>query len=241
MAKTRRYSRRRRVKTRARNHKRYRRRGGGVSGAIVYPPDSISTYIQHVVYINLDSRTDRRAQMDEQLKIFPADKVHRVSGVEDKDYPYLGCAKGHLSAIKLSIDNGWDNVLILEDDAMWSNIDTAYPVFEKLVKNPYDVIMLGGTTAEFNKDTFKVYKSKSAASYLINKKYYDTILRKAEDSIKAFKPGVTTTEEITPNVAVFYPLQEADSWFLVSPALMTQREGYSSILKKYTDYKGLFS
>jgi glycosyl transferase family 25 len=179
--------------------------------------------------------------MDEELKNFPKDKVHRVSGVEDKEYPYLGCTKGHLNAIKLAVENGWENVLILEDDAMWSNIDSAYPIFEKLVKKPYDVIMLGGTMAEFDKETFKVFKSKSSASYLINKKYYNTILRKEEEVISSFKPGITKTEDITPDVAVFYPLQAADSWFIVSPALMVQQSGYSSILKKETNYKGLFS
>lgn len=237
MSKTRKYYRRHKLKTRSRNRKRYRKRGG----ATPYPPNSIYSYIHHVVYINLDSRKDRKQQIDEQLKNFPKDKVHRVSGVEDKEYPYLGCIKGHLSAIKLAVENGWDNVLILEDDSMWSNIDTAYPIFKKLVNNPYDVIMLGGTMSEFDKQTFKVYKSKSSASYLVNRKYYDTILRKIEEVINSFKPGVTTDDEITPDVAVFYPLQAADSWFIISPALMVQHAGYSSILSKEINYTPLFS
>jgi GR25 family glycosyltransferase involved in LPS biosynthesis len=214
-----------------------RRQTGGVS----YPPESIKNHIKHAVYINLDSRTDRKAEIEEQLKIFNPEQVHRVPGVEDKEYPYFGCAKGHLNAIQLAVDNGWDNVLIMEDDAMWDSIDTAYPAFEKLIQHPYDVIMLGGTVSKFDPKTFKVESSKSAASYLINKSYYATVLEKAKDVIKNFKPGVTSDEDITPDMAVFYPLQASGSWFIVVPSLMIQRKGYSSILKKDTNYKELFA
>ena len=75
MSRTRKYNRRRRVKTRARNRKRYRKHRGG---SVNYPPNSITNYINHVVYINLDSRNDRRLQMDEQLKVFPADSPDTI-------------------------------------------------------------------------------------------------------------------------------------------------------------------
>ena len=229
--------RRQRAKTRSRKIHRRRQIAGGVS----YPPESIKNYVKHVVYINLDSRKDRKGQVEEELKIFTPEQVHRIPGVEEKEYPYLGCTKGHLDAIQLAIDNGWDNVLILEDDAMWDSIDTAYPAFEKLVKKPYDVIMFGGTASKFDPNSFKVESSKSAASYLVNKSYYTTFLEKINDVIKNFKPGVTSDEDITPDMAVFHPLQASGSWFIVVPSLMIQRKGYSSILKKDTDYSELFA
>ena len=224
-------SRKKKIKTRKGIRSRLRMRGGNT-----YPPESIKKYIQHVVYINLDSRTDRKEQMEKELQIFNPEQVHRVPGVQDKEYPYFGCAKGHLNAIQLAVDNGWDNVLILEDDAKWDAIDTAYPIFEKLVNNPYDVIMLGGTYSEFDKTTFKVSKSQGAASYLVKKSYYPTILAKLKEVIANFKPGVTPDIEITPDAAMFFPLQATGSWFIVSPALMIQAKSYSNIQKIDVNY-----
>jgi len=224
-------SRKKKIKTRKGLRRRPRMRGGNT-----YPPESIKKYIQHVVYINLDSRTDRKEQMEKELQIFNPEQVHRVSGVQDKEYPYFGCAKGHLNAIQVAVDNGWDNVLILEDDAKWDAIDTAYPIFEKLVNNPYDVIMLGGTYSEFDTTTFKVSKSQGAASYLVKKSYYPTILAKLKEVIANFKPGVTPDIEITPDAAMFFPLQATGSWFIVSPALMIQAKSYSNIQKMDVNY-----
>jgi GR25 family glycosyltransferase involved in LPS biosynthesis len=173
--------------------------------------------------------------------VFAPDQVHRVPGVKDETYPYLGCSKGHLNAIQLAIENGWDNVLILEDDAMWNSVDSAYKSLERLIQNPYDVIMLGGTLANYDPKTFKVESSKSLASYLVNKSYYTTVADKLKEVIEKFKPGITPDKDITPDMAMSHPLQATGSWFIVVPSLMIQRKGYSSILKKETNYKGLFA
>jgi GR25 family glycosyltransferase involved in LPS biosynthesis len=226
-------SRKKKIKSRKGLRRRPRMRGGD---AVTYPPESIKKYIHHVLYINLDSRTDRKEQIEKELQIFNPEQVHRVPGVQEKEYPYLGCTKGHLNAVQLAADNGWDNVLILEDDAKWDSIDTAYPIFEKLVNNPYDVIMLGGTHSEFDKTTFKISKSQSSASYLVNKSYYPTIIAKLKEVIANFKPGITPDIEISPDAAMFFPLQATGSWFLVSPSLMIQAKSYSNIQKMDVNY-----
>lgn len=234
-------SNKRRNTRKCRQTKRRRQRGGE---DIQYPPDSIKDYIKHVVYINLDSRTDRKEHIEKHLKVFNPEQVIRIPGVEDKEHPYLGCMKGHLAALELAKEKGWENVLILEDDAVWSTfVKDAYPMFEKLVKRPegYDVIMLGGTYADYDKNTFRVKKSQAGSSYLVNKSYYDTIVKRAQEVVKNFVPGVTKDEDITPDVAVFKPLQATDNWFIVVPPLMIQGKSYSNILKKNVDYKGEFT
>ena len=231
----------RKIKTR----RRRKIQKGGQPNTTAYPPESIKTYISNVVYMNLDSRKDRKAEIESVIKIFNPEQIHPISAVVESEYPYLGCTKSHLIALKLARDNNWNNVLILEDDATWADIDKGYPIFEKLVKEPFDVIMLGGTQADYDRSTYRIKKAQSSASYLVNTSYYDTIIQKLEEDIRNFKPD--TGEQMHIDVAVFRPLQAKDNWFIVAPALMIQRPSISDILppnnatKKIVDYKNAFA
>lgn len=125
--------------------------------------NSLSNY--NILYINLDSRTERRENIESQLRarglLNRSDLItHRISGVvgsdlSDPDYAQsladefgvdlekmtpdywlsrknfktmcnnkdkvigqVGCYLAHLRAIKWAVDNGLDNVVILEDDCV---------------------------------------------------------------------------------------------------------------------------
>jgi hypothetical protein len=195
------------------------------------------TYIKHAVYINLDKRMDRRKHIENEFKMF---KPKRIPGYLDEAYPYLGCMKSHLAAIEFANKYNWENVLILEDDATWSHNKKALEIFGMLVKKPFDVIMLGGTSSHYDKSTYKVNQSQGGASYLINKSYYPTILKRAQEVVDNFVPGITKDEDITPDIALFKPLQKRDNWFIVVPSLITQMKSYSNIVKKTVDYSNLY-
>ena len=233
-------NRRRRTRKQRRGKKISRRRQRG-GDDIKYPPDSINDYVNHVLYINLDSRVDRRKQIERQLQIFNTSKITRIPGILESEYPYIGCLKGHIKALETAKENGWDNVLIVEDDAVWTNVENAYPIFEELVKNPYDVIMLGGTMAEYDKETYRIKRSQSSSSYMVSKHYYDTFINKAKEVLNSFVPGVTEERDVVVDIAVSWPLQAADNWFIVAPPLMIQAPGFSNIEKKHVDYNGFFT
>jgi len=159
-----------------------------------------------------------------QLKVFDPKQIHRVPGVVNKAHPLLGAVKAHLHALELAQRNGWENTLIMEDDCKWNNIKKSYPVFEKLIKHPYDVIMLSGTYSEFDKKTYKVRSSYSASAYLVHKDYYTTLINKTKEVLRNYKPGMKS-ENLAQDAAVFGPLQAADSWYIVSPSLFIQIDG----------------
>lgn len=228
--------------------------GGEAAGA--RPPASINSHVAHVIYINLSSRTDRMEQMQKQLEVFDKDKITRMLGVKDEKFPYIGCLKGHINALTQAKEKQWENTLILEDDSVWQNIEVAYPIFEKLVKQPYDVIMLGGTNPEFDSTTFKVSKAKTSSAYLVHKHYYDTLLNKANEILTHFNKDILPTlnlntitkEEITAlhskvayDEPVFGPLQKEHSWYIVYPALMMQSGSYSDIEEKDVNYNSLYT
>jgi len=218
---TRKNKQKRRGNTRANHH------------APTLPPKSINDHITHALYINLDKRTDRRKRIENELSIFEPNKVTRIPGVIHKN-PYYGCTSGHIAALKMAREHKWPNVLILEDDAIWANIDKAYPVFEKLINNPYDVIMLGGTYSEYDKNTYRIKLAYTASSYIAHHSYYDTLIQALENGLRS-----KSSNHIPPDV-VFSKLQPKGNWFLVRPALMVQGKSHSNIIGGVVNYRQSF-
>ena len=74
-------------------------------------------FIDKIIYINLDHRDDRRKIMSKffQNTKIPLEKVVRFSGIKKK-YGPRGCLESHTSILELAKENGWKNILILEDD-----------------------------------------------------------------------------------------------------------------------------
>ena len=82
--------------------------------------------IKHAVYINLDSRRDRRElfekPFEELRERYPQDfafaPVARFSAIRDDKNGAIGCTKSHIECLRIAKNNGWDHVLIFEDDAL---------------------------------------------------------------------------------------------------------------------------
>jgi len=204
----------------------------------MYPPKSINNYISHILYINIDERVDRKEQLLNTLKVFDSDKITRISAVKHKN-PVMGCTLSHISAIRYAKKMNYPNVLILEDDAIWSNVSKSFQIFEKLVQNPYDVIMLGGTFPRFNKKTYRVHFSFSAHAYLVHHSYYDIILNTAIKTLKNYNPKLHKKNSYAIDV-IYSELQKKDNWFLVYPPLMIQGKSHSNIVGSVVNYKDAF-
>jgi GR25 family glycosyltransferase involved in LPS biosynthesis len=190
------------------------------------------------MYINIDKRTDRKEQLLNMLKIFHPDKITRISAFKN-DNPVVGCTLSHISAISHAKKMKYPNVLILEDDAIWSNVSKGFQIFEKLVNNPYDVIMLGGTFPRFNRETHRVKFSFSAHAYLVHHSYYDIILDSAIKTIKMYNPKLHKKNFYAIDV-IYSKLQKKDNWFLVYPPLMIQGKSHSNIAGSIVNYKDAF-
>ena len=213
--------------TRSRKHSKPRKRykGGSNQG------DILKKYITHVVYVNLDSRTNRKSQIESELSIFNPEQVHRVPGIVpeilDEPHKHVALATAHLNAVKLARDKQWENTLFLEDDSIWTNNEDALKCFEKLVKEPYDAIMLGAHDPVYDKETFRIQSATSGASYLLHKSHYNIFIERLEAMINSFVPGVSNAHDVQTDAIVFKPLQKEYKWFIVAPPLMVQKPGYS--------------
>lgn len=190
-------------------------------------------FIEKVIYINLEHRKDRREHIEKQLSCFDSQKIVRLDAIYEKEKGHLGCSKSHAAALKLALENSWNNCLIVEDDAVWNKFETGIITLEKLSNNNFDVIMLGGTAVEYDKNTNKLFKCCCATAYLVNKHYYNNLLNIFNESInfleKNYIPDVGAIDQI------WHSLQKNDNWYIIIPCLMTQIKNYSDIEKCITE------
>ncbi len=206
--------------------------------------------IDKIIYINLDYRTDRKKEIEEEFEKynFPKDKIIRFSGILEKKGE-LGCSKSHYEVIKYARENNFKNVLILEDDFQMvvsrEEFDQSLNYFFNLnFDKPWDVLMLahniqpGHNKIQDYKEDKMIGRAifvSSASAYIVNGSYF----QKLEEH---WKNGVEMLEKtgafwLYMNDVYWRHLQEKDEWFYLKKRLSIQRESYSDLNHKNVNYK----
>lgn len=212
-------------------------------------PKNSWSFVDKVVYINLEDRKDRRKEIENELSIMPKDKVIRFNAIRDS-IGHIGCSKSHIQILEMAINNRWNNVLIIEDDAMFYKYKNGYKKLEQLISNHpnFDVITLGNIRAIFDKDTGKLYEAQTTTAYIVNSHYYNILLKNFKEGLsELLKIRHLNASERLPYENKFCVdqhwklLQKRDNWYIVNPALMIQRPSKSSIVGAKVDYTSYFN
>jgi GR25 family glycosyltransferase involved in LPS biosynthesis len=200
-----------------------------------------------IIYINLDKRTDRRESIEKVLEGF---SYRRLSATLHK-YPFIGATLSHIRALQLAIQQNWESVLIMEDDMEWNDFEKNYPKLQDLMKNSFDVIVLGGILVSHNSETHKLFKCNSTGAYVVHRNYYQVLLSNFGEGYNRLhqelypKSPIWGLKKLSRNdhlyrIDIYWQrLQERDNWFLIIPLTVVQRPGYSDIEKKNTDYQNI--
>jgi len=148
---------------------------------------------------------------------------------------YIGCLKSHIAVLNAAKHYGWKNVLVMEDDVEWGDVDVAYPIVEKLSSSPYDVIHLGPSNAHIDPITYRLTDGQAVSSYLVNGPYVDTLLA----CYKTALPNLISThdEAMYGTDQCWKVLMKRDRWFSMFPTLMHQRADYSDIRERFQDHR----
>lgn len=192
-------------------------------------------FVEKIVYINLAHREDRKRDMLAELtKVeVPLEKVERFEAIKMQNGA-IGCTMSHIAVLKMAIEKGWKNYIILEDDAQWMNFPTAYENLSKSLN--YDVVILGGSVPRFDKD--KLVYCQTTTGYLVNDHYYQKLLTNFEEGLKNLM-----ATGIKPRFAIdmyWNHLIKVDNWTLLRPCLVNQRPGFSDIEGYVVNYTNLF-
>jgi len=194
------------------------------------------SFIDKVVYINLDRCPERNKKMKEILKPF-GDKVLRFNAINIPGKGWLGCSKSHVGVLEMAIENKWKNVLVLEDDIEWNRNEISYKNLQNILNTNWDVILFGGSWSRFDTNSYKLISSHATSSYLVNSNYFETLLHN-------FKEGCALLEnEYGYKFTIdrhWQPLIEKDNWFLIVPNIFYQGQGFSCIDNKNVDYTDCF-
>jgi glycosyl transferase, family 25 len=199
--------------------------------------------IQHIFYINLDARTDRRAHMESQLAATGLlTKATRFPAVHMPNLGAIGCSMSHLKCLQIAKEKGWPHVLILEDDVEFTDLellDKQMRTFFLEKTNNWNVAMLSGNCGSpyqvVSDACVKVARCLTTAAYLVNGSYYDTLIKNVLQGVTLLINNKNEKHKYAIDV-YWMKLQEQDEWFLITPITVTQRADYSNIENIYTDY-----
>ena len=191
--------------------------------------------IEHVVYINLEHRTDRRKEIEAELVCF-GDRAERFNAIRHATGG-IGCSMSHLRVLERAKEAGWKNVLVVEDDFVWNRTEEGMACFERIIQNPFDVILVSGAGIICSSGN-RLVSAQTTTCYLVASHYYDTLIQNFKESISGFvKTGHYPTYALD---QYWKRLQSRDQWYIVTPILGIQRPSYSDIEHKFSDYRALF-
>jgi glycosyl transferase family 25 len=196
--------------------------------------------ITNVVYINLDSRIDRRNNFETQFNKLGL-RPQRFSAIRNVDGA-IGCSMSHVTCMELAMRNNWDHVLVCEDDATITNPgQLVYQVNQFLKRNgdSWDVMLLAGNNYQpFRQESpecVRVANCQTATCYLVRRPYFEKLLAN-------FKEGLAkliAEPSKQPKYAIdqyWKNLQRIDRWYLIIPISVIQRPDYSDISKQHVNY-----
>ena len=206
--------------------------------------------IKHAIYINLDSRTDRRKSFEKHFNelhtSFPNDytfiPVQRFSAIRNEDIGAIGCSQSHAECIRIAKANCWDYVIIFEDDAIVLHPDILVHNVNEFLKrfnDDWDVIILSGNNFRpFHVDSpefIRVANCQCCTSYIVQRHYYDTLIRNFDDGAKKYAASPADEHKYACD-QYWKKLQMVDRWYLITPMCIIQKADYSDNCKAYTNY-----
>jgi GR25 family glycosyltransferase involved in LPS biosynthesis len=220
-----------------------------------------TTGIDLVLYINLESRPDRKESMEAQFRKVWPDMVN-VRAIPSP-HGYLGCAKSHLKALKFANTRAStvQNVLVLEDDIQWYKPEQGLDRLQKIMTDPvvsnrnWSILQLSGTAmrtmpgegsmTSTNTIVARLQWSQTTAGYVIRRSFIPLLISAIEkyisiteqqlqqDQYPLFKKGYAIDQ-------YWNSLNQTHTMLGVFPPVFIQKPDYSDIEKKKVDYERFY-
>lgn len=201
--------------------------------------------IQNVFYINLEHRKDRKEHVENELKKIGLvgqrfNAIKTINGA-------IGCSMSHLKLLQDAVKNNLSHIVILEDDISFldpklftRNLET----FLKKRKNEWDVVLFAGNNippyTKIDNTCIRISACQTTTGYMVNGHYIKTLM----ENIKTGLNNLIANPNDKINFAIdrfWFSLQRKDRWFLIIPPTVIQREDYSDIEQRKTNYKELMT
>jgi len=201
----------------------------------------INDFFQKGYYINLDYRTDRKAQFEQEVKQIGLEGFfERVPGIDvsTRQYPNainqpsyvnkgMACGEAFYNAYKKANESGYERVLIYEDDILFYNDgqETGLQLVEKALDQlqnfpDWDMIYFGGYLkycpgVQVSENLLKADNILTAHAVGYNKKVFEKLLQYVPGHDCIYDEWIAARKNIIK--------------YIVYPLAVAQREGKSDI------------
>jgi len=210
---------------------------------------SLSDLVPNVFYINLATRTDRKAHIINQFKRVGITAYERFDAIRlPSGDGRVGCTLSHLKCLEMAKERHYKTVLICEDDTTFTKPALFNNQFRKFMakhsKGGWDVVLLAGNNVPpyltVDETCIKVTHCQTTTCYLVAQHYYDTLINNIKTGLKLLMQE--PTKHVLYAIDMYWlHLQKRDNWFLITPLTVVQREDYSDIEKRKTNYAALMT
>ena len=193
--------------------------------------------IKHAFYINLESRPDRKQHVEQELSKVGI-KAQRFNAIKLPNGA-IGCSMSHLKCLVIAKQNKWPHVCIVEDDIQFLKPRVFVQQCNLALTKKSDVVLLAGNNVppytRIDDSCVKVSRCQTTTGYIVKQHYYDKLIANIKDGINKLlrEPEKCVLYAID---KYWFHLQEKDTWLLVTPLTVTQRDDYSDIEKRHTNY-----
>jgi GR25 family glycosyltransferase involved in LPS biosynthesis len=192
------------------------------------------------IYINLEHRKDRNEVVLKELSKIQIQTPERFNAIEMKNGA-IGCSLSHIKCIEIAIKRNYEYIMICEDDIEILNPSLFVENINKFLNSQieWDVVLIAGNNMiPYNFVTdycIKIYNCLTTTGYIVKNKYFSTLLNN-------YKEGVTKLmkEQTNENYKIdkyWQLLQNKDNWYMIIPPTIVQKEDYSDIEKKVTNFR----
>jgi len=205
------------------------------------------TDIKNVFYINLEHRKDRKEHVESQLKSVGITEFERFNAVKLSN-GRVGCSMSHLQCLKLAKERNYDHLMICEDDTTFLNptlfknqINTFFQNININIKK-WDVLLLGGNNVPpyqpIDDTCIRVSHCQTTTCYLVQNHYFDTLIANIKEGIQHLMREPDNHRYYAIDM-YWLQLQKKDIWLLIVPLSVIQKEDYSDIEQRRTNYSGM--
>lgn len=195
-------------------------------------------FIDNIIYINLDTSTDRNNMLLAQLRqqnFSRHTKIFRLNAIRDQDR-VKACYLSHMHALSWAAQHCQGNVLILEDDFQFQLSVAENQKYMQSIKDlRWDVIHFGQYVHAWqrvshleNPKVFRALHSTTGSGYLIHADYIDTLTMKFHEALQQ-RIGKAKFDNNDCQDQLQIHIQQRDFWIAFDQPIGGQSLGVSTI------------
>lgn len=179
----------------------------------------------HAQILTLHHRNDRQENIIKELSNQNNDEIswNFNYGFKDHRKTSLNIARGHKMIVQMAKEHDLKEVLILEDDCIFTSPESLNYFFENK-PTEFDIYLGGIYYGEIDENN-RVKKFSGLHCYIVSQRYYDTFLR-----LSIAAGNIDTTISNT-----------GGEFVVCNPFIAKQLNDYSDHVKKVVDYEHLLT